>query len=127
MQAAALPAVLEPWLPTGRARPALLSSPWTRCVGTLAPVAERLQIEVIEEDVLGEGMGAKAADTLPVWLRKHLVIACTHGDVIEAILDRLDRSGVDLGKRRTAVKGSVWVLEGTRTAVRTAQYLPPPV
>lgn len=125
-QAAALPALLEPWLPAGRGRPALLSSPWTRCLGTLAPISDALQVDVVEAEVLGEGMGTKAAGLLQVWTRRRLVIACTHGDVVEAILEAVAASGVDLGSDATAAKGSVWVLEGFRSGVRTARYLPPP-
>lgn len=124
-QAAGLPALLEPWVPTGRARPLLVSSPWVRCAETLAPLAATLHVEVAEDETLGEGMGAKAAETLGGWRRRRVVVACTHGDVIEEILDGLAAAGVDLGAHRSAAKGSVWVLEGAGAAV-TARYLPPP-
>ena len=104
----------------------MLSSPWTRCVETLDPVALALNAQVVQQDALGEGMGAKAVDLVPAWLRRSLVIACTHGDVIEEVLSWLSASGIALGKHPGAVKGSVWVLEGTRTGVHTATYLPPP-
>jgi 8-oxo-dGTP diphosphatase len=125
-QAAGLPALLQPWLSRGRTTPLLVSSPWTRCIATLAPIADPLDLMILEDDVLGEGMGPKAAETLPALMRRRLVIACTHGDVIEAILERVAASDVDLGRERSAAKGSVWVLEGTWSAIRAATYLPPP-
>ncbi|HEY2430827.1 MAG TPA: phosphoglycerate mutase family protein [Acidimicrobiales bacterium] len=123
VQAAALPALIEPW--TSARPPVLLSSPWVRCVETLGPLAAALDVPVETEDILGEGMGPKAVEALGRWLSRRPTVVCSHGDVIEEILTTLAASGVDLGAAPSAAKGSVWVLDGSRGAVRRARYLPP--
>jgi 8-oxo-dGTP diphosphatase len=104
----------------------LRSSPWVRCVQTLEPLASALGTEIQREDALGEGMGAKAVEVLGFWTRQGPAALCTHGDVIEAILRHLTKSGVRLGGRLQAAKGSVWVLGVTDGAIVSARYVPPP-
>jgi 8-oxo-dGTP diphosphatase len=123
VQAEALPALLEPWTAVGP--PALVSSPWVRCLETLGPLSSVLGAPIQGDDVLGEGMGAKAVEALGRWVSRTPTILCSHGDVIEEILHSLQAGGVDLGPDPTAAKGSVWVLEGSRGQVRRARYLPP--
>jgi broad specificity phosphatase PhoE len=104
----------------------LRSSPWVRCVQTLEPLASALGTEIQSEDALGEGMGAKAVEVLGSWTRHGPAALCTHGDVIEAILGHLTKSGVRLGGRLQAAKGSVWVLGVNDGAIVSARYVPPP-
>ena len=124
-QAIALAEVIRPWV---SADTELVSSPWLRCIQTLealpstgAPVGA-----IRIDEVLGEGMGSKAAaEVLGSWVGVGTAVLCTHGDVIDEVLSRLSDAGIDLGRRPTAPKGSVWVLEGS-SEVRSARYLPPP-
>ena len=122
-QARALPDLLAEWIQPGP--PRLLSSPWVRCIESLAPLSSRVNVPIEPEDTLAEGMGDKAVEMLPGRLGRRTTVLCTHGDVVERILGWLQQQGVDLGPKPQAPKGSVWVLEGTR-AVRRASYLAPP-
>jgi broad specificity phosphatase PhoE len=124
IQAQALPGVVSSWTAGRPLR--LLSSPWVRCIQTLEPLAASVGVPVTEDDMLGEGMGPKAAGALPDWLGPRTSVLCSHGDVIDCILESLTRSGVDLGRHAEAAKGSVWVLDGSRRGVMAATYLPPP-
>jgi 8-oxo-dGTP diphosphatase len=62
----------------------VVSSPYTRCVETVEPLAAALGLEVERDERLAEGGGDEAADLL----REEGVVACTHGDVIHDILGR---------------------------------------
>ena len=124
IQAAALPELLTAWI--DRVEPVLLSSPWSRCLGTLGPISHRLGLPVAVDEALGEGMGLKAIDALGGWLARPVAVLCTHGDVVEALLRTVAEGGVSLGRAATAAKGSVWVFEGGRDGIESATYLPPP-
>ena len=60
----------------------VVSSPYVRCVETVEPLADALGVTVEQDDRLAEGAG-KAARAL---LEEDGVVACTHGDVVEALL-----------------------------------------
>lgn len=94
----------------------LVTSPYTRCVQTVEPLAARLELPVEVRDELGEGVGSEGARALLEELREETPIVCTHGDVI---LDLI-------GWERTARKGSVWILEPDGAGFAPAVYLPPP-
>jgi phosphohistidine phosphatase SixA len=103
-QAEGLPRLLD-----GQPIARVLSSPYRRCVETVEPLAgaRRLLVEATEE--LAEGAGAEPALAL---LAAGAIVACTHGDVVEAVLDLLEGSGVPLQGRAPGLetlKGAVWV------------------
>ncbi len=103
-QADELVAMLAPWLSSDPVQ--LLSSPWLRCVSTLEPVAASLGSRVVENASLSEGAGGSAVEAFDRWLRAPgTTVLCTHGDVIDEILEARHVRGP-----RTA-KGSVWVFE----------------
>jgi hypothetical protein len=52
-------------------------------------------------------------------------VLCTHGDVMEDLLDHFGRHGVKLRDHRME-KGSIWVFDTGRGGVEKARYLPPP-
>jgi broad specificity phosphatase PhoE len=60
----------------------VVTSPYVRCVETVQPLAEACGLPVEQDDRLGEGMGRAAAELL----REEGVVACTHGDVVGALL-----------------------------------------
>ena len=66
----------------------LWSSSYVRCVQTLDPLADRLGLEVEVVDPLTEGgSGAEALDLLLYAARSGLTVAaCSHGDVIPAVV-----------------------------------------
>jgi 8-oxo-dGTP diphosphatase len=60
----------------------VVSSPYTRCVATVEPLAAALGVPLEEDERLTEGAGP-GADEL---LREDGVLACTHGDVVCEVL-----------------------------------------
>lgn len=104
-------ALADAWTHAGVAE--VRSSRAVRCVDTVRPLADRLGLEVLEDDVLLEG--AAPGKTL-AWLEglghdDRVVVACSHGDVIGGVIERLDGRGTDLGADLRWPKGSTWDLE----------------
>jgi 8-oxo-dGTP diphosphatase len=62
----------------------IVSSPYTRCVETVEPLAAELGIAIEVDDRLAEG--APRAQALSVLAELDEALACTHGDVIEEML-----------------------------------------
>ena len=60
----------------------VVSSPYVRCVDTVAPLARALGVPVEEDERLAEGAAPGAAELL----REDGVLACTHGDVVCDVL-----------------------------------------
>ena len=78
-QAAALVPLLRP---LGVRR--VVSSPYVRCIETVQPLAEALELPVETDERLAEGAGHAALELLG----EDGVVCCTHGDVVEAVLGR---------------------------------------
>ncbi len=121
-QAEGIAELLAPWLKVDTTA-LVLSSPWVRCVQTLEPAAAAIGVPIIGEERLGEGMGEAASAALGGWLAERPVVVCSHGDVVNAVLRRLQADGLELGSAPASAKGSVWVLEGTTGVVERARYL----
>lgn len=96
----------------------ILSSPYLRCLQTVAPLSVARGITVEATDDLAEGAGA-AAQRLVATLEADAVL-CTHGDVLYDVLADLDLAEMPMKK------GSTWVLEVQDGRVADARYLPPP-
>lgn len=103
----------------------VLSSPYTRCVGTVEPLAQKLGIDIEMADALAEGARLSQALRLFEKVQDREVVLCTHGDVMQDLLDHFGRHGVKLRDHRME-KGSVWVFEIEDDKVRRARYVPPP-
>jgi 8-oxo-dGTP diphosphatase len=105
----------------------VLSSPYVRCIETVAPLAGARGVAIEPADALAEG--ASLEDALAL-VRKHAgngAVLCTHGDVVPMLLQYYAERGVDVGKAPQWPKGSLWVLDTDATGeVRTARYVPPP-
>ena len=98
-QALALPDALA-----GRVIARVVSSPYLRCIESVEPLAAALGL-LVELDVrLAEG--AHGADALALVAELDGGLACTHGDVLEALLGR------------TLEKGEAVVVELAGGAVR---------
>lgn len=67
----------------------IVSSPYTRCYQTVEPLAVALGLAVEHDERLAEGAEDAAAELL----REEGVVACTHGDVIHALLGRHLKKG----------------------------------
>ncbi len=105
----------------------LWSSPYARCMETLAPLGTALGLEVIAEPRLAEG--GRFEDTLEL-LREvpDGAVLCSHGDIIPELLDALARRGTKLLTRPDWRKAALWVLDAPDADghVATAAAEPPP-
>ena len=96
----------------------VLSSPYLRCSQTVAPLAAARGLAVEPCDDLAEGEGRAGVALVRGLLGEPAAytVLCTHGDVVEEVLDAL-------GVRRDEMtrKGATWVLDGGEP-----RLLPPP-
>ncbi len=136
-------------LPSASSAPiaALYSSPFTRCVQTLEPLAEALGLEIRPADALAEAtlmpdlgddgwtasawLGGRAAgllDRLVAAFPKQRIVACTHGDVLPATVAVLaGRDGLDVSSVRVRKAARLTLDFDARTCVRvTAHPAPEP-
>ena len=102
----------------------LVTSPFTRCVETLEPLSTRIGVEVEQYDDLAEGAGGHSVLALIGDANAPIAI-CSHGDVIGALIEALDRRGVPRDDDRVA-KGSTWVLTHRGGKIVAAHYVPAP-
>lgn len=106
---------------------ALVSSPYVRCVETLAPLADAQGLAVQQHDALAEGAPADAAlDLVRAVATLGPVALSTHGDVQQLVVQSLAAGGVPLEGRLDFAKGSTWILDVHRGEVAAARYVPPP-
>jgi 8-oxo-dGTP diphosphatase len=103
----------------------VVSSPYVRCRQTLDPLAQRVRLPLELSDELAEG--ALLTDTLRLIDKLHGEVAalCTHGDVIERVLEHLAHTGVDVDGNKLE-KGATWVLEVLEGEIVRAEYVPAP-
>ena len=120
----------------GREPSRVLSSPAVRCRQTVGPLASACKLDVVETEWLDEGSDGDYAFEQLRKLTVRLapssgaggpVAACTHGDVIWTILERLARLGVDLGRGAGAPKGGVWIIGTTASTVLHASLFEPAI
>jgi phosphohistidine phosphatase SixA len=104
----------------------LVSSPAVRCVETLEPLGRALGVQVELDDALFEGTGPGPTMELILRAGGDTVALCTHGDVMEEVMEDVLASGVRPAGDVGFAKGSTWVLETDGSAVVAARYLPPP-
>lgn len=121
-QAKALADLLAPY-PIRR----ILSSPSLRCVQTVEPLAQRLRIRIEETQALAEGAGTAPLRRLMGSLAATEAALCSHGDVIQELVDELVGDGVIPGSQAGQLaKGSTWVLDERNGMVVAARYLAAP-
>lgn len=106
------------------------TSPYRRCVETIAPLAASLGIVASVESNLAEGPTEEARRAVRViapLLNKHAEVWCSHGDIIPAVIEMLAvQDGLDLGKEPRVQKGSVWILRTDEDgSFNEATYLGP--
>ena len=119
-QAAGLVGILE-----GAEVARILTSPFVRCAETVEPLATARGLTVEPVVQLAEGAGPEGALGL---VKSGPVVACSHGDVIEAVLEVLAGQGVRLAGRAAGLetlKGATWVLECRDGAPAAGRLLPP--
>lgn len=117
----------------------ILTSPAKRCADTLAPLALALGLGLEHEPLLGEGSPPEVALHLLLeatgepGARGAGIVACSHGDVVDGIVNLLAADGVALAAEaaHTPVllhtpKGGRWELEVSGGAVTSARLVGPP-
>lgn len=104
----------------------IVSSPYVRCIESVAPLASTRGLAIEVADGLAEE--APLDEALAV-VRKHAAggaVLCSHGDVIPMLLEHYARQGVDLGPHPQCAKASIWVLDTTAGGdVTAARYVAP--
>ncbi len=123
-QAAALADMLTAFGPTR-----VVAAPPVRCLQTVLPLAERLQLPVRVEPLLGEHAHARDPAASARAVRREAVgpagVACSQGGLIPDVLAALEHRGA--GPRRPpARKASVWVLAFDGDRALPAAYLSSP-
>jgi phosphohistidine phosphatase SixA len=104
----------------------ILSSGYLRCGQTVQPLATRRNLPVDTVKELEEGAGGESVLRLVQKFRGRNVVLCTHGDVMEELLERLIAQGLVQRARANMEKGATWVLEEKDGKVSGAKYLPAP-
>lgn len=110
----------------GRGIERIYTSPYSRCVQTVQPLAEAIGAKVIEHDALAEGPDIDGAYDLADELVGFNAVLCTHGDVIPAVMNRMMWAGLTLESRFYCSKGSIWEVDLDGGRFTTARYVPPP-
>jgi 8-oxo-dGTP diphosphatase len=112
----------------GRPLARLVSSPYIRCVQTLEPLSEERGVPLETSPILAEGASPDGALSLAVDSAQLGPTAlCTHGDVIELLLEELSHNDIQLETEGDIElkKGSTWILQLRDGDVVSAEYVPP--
>ena len=103
----------------------LISSRYTRCRQTLEPAAGLLGLKVENHEALFEGNSAKETMKLLKKAGDSSVALCSHGDIVPAVLERLQSNGTDLEDDIQFAKGSIWAIDVVDGTFPTARYIAP--
>ena len=104
----------------------ILSSGYVRCVQTFQPLATRRNLPVDTVKELEEGAGGEGVIRLLEKFKGRNIVLCTHGDVVEELLERLIAWGLVSRARANMEKGSTWALDEKDGKITGAKYLPAP-
>lgn len=105
----------------------IVSSPFTRCVQTVEPLAEARGIKLETASELGEGQPLEAVEAFVRSVDLRPTLLCAHGPEIKGLIERLEAAGTPIEGPRGLAKGSVWVLEREPDGrVVAARYVPAP-
>lgn len=103
----------------------VVSSPATRCLQTVRPLAAQRSMRIVAHDGLIEGASLGATLEL-VRASSGAVVACSHGDVIPSVVTHLADHGVPMVDPPAWKKGSTWILERDGGRFTALRYLAPP-
>lgn len=101
---------------------AIYSSPARRCIDTVAPLADKLGLDVTITPELFEGATTAQSMAFIRSLTGQTVVLCSHGDVIPDVLRNLEVGGTLLEGRGCA-KGSIWQLDNSSERIESGTYL----
>jgi 8-oxo-(d)GTP phosphatase len=104
----------------------IVSSPFSRCIQSVEPLARSrgLEVEIAEE--LAEGADPEGTIEFIRRLDPVPTVLCGHGGEIDAVIQAFEDEGAKVEGTRGLAKGSVWVLEREDGRVVSARYLPAP-
>lgn len=103
----------------------IVSSPYVRCMQTVEPLAVAAGLEVEPCDAFAEGMDGDTAYDLLRELDAVDGVACSHGDVLPAILRRLLTNGMAIDGMLVSQKGSMWIVDFVDGRPSRGRYIPP--
>jgi 8-oxo-dGTP diphosphatase len=104
----------------------LRSSRLPRCMETMRPLGRALGLDIAKDERLVEGGDLDAMLSMVADLAGTAAVVCTHGDMIDLLIDHLDADGVDLGGVKEWRKGSVWTLDTRKGKAIAGRYRKPP-
>ena len=104
----------------------ILSSPYVRCMQTVEPLAQQRKLPIEPRPDLEEGSGGQSVIRLIQQFKGRNVVLCTHGDVVEELVEGLIAHGLVQRARANLEKGSTWVLEERNGRITRAEYRPAP-
>lgn len=90
------------------------TSRYLRCTQTVEPLSARLGLTAATDPALAEEAGIEETWALVERMLREPgdVVLCSHGNVLQVLLDRLHRQGVALvASELTFRKGAIWTLE----------------
>ena len=105
---------------------AVFSSPYVRCVQTVEPLARAHRLRIVETTALAEGAGLTGALRFIGDAKLGDSVLCTHGDVVQELVDELIRRRIVKASQGGLDKGSTWVVEVEKGSPVSARYIPPP-
>ena len=105
---------------------AVFSSPYLRCVQTVEPLARARRLAVQETRHLAEGARLKGAYRFIEDPDLDDAVLCTHGDVIQELVDDLIRRRIVKASQVELDKASTWVVEVEDGTPVGARYIPAP-
>ena len=104
----------------------ILSSPYVRCMQTVEPLAVKLNLPIEPTNDLEEGAGGESVIRLIKEVKGRNTVLCTHGDVVEELVEQLIDWGLVSRARASNEKGGTWVLGEQDGKITRAKYLPAP-
>ena len=104
----------------------ILSSPYVRCRQSVEPLARLTGIDIESHTGLAEGAGRGEVASVLEEVAGVCAVLSSHGDVIPAMLERLQRQGVVFDSDYACKKGSTWSVVHDGSAYTTARYWDPP-
>jgi 8-oxo-dGTP diphosphatase len=103
----------------------ILSSPATRCLQTVQPLARQRQLPIEVDGDLGVDAGPVHALELLEQLGLSEAVVCSHGELIGKVMERLVAGGLRPDGPLRWPKGSIWLLDRDHAGGLRGSYLPP--
>jgi len=104
----------------------ILSSPYVRCMQTVEPLAVKLNLPIEPRNDLEEGAGGESVIQLIKEFKGRTTVFCTHGDVVEELVEQLIAQGLVSPAPASNEMGGTWVLDEQDGKIARAKYLPAP-